>query len=268
MFLTVNGAARDDAETARQMLRPEFLMQSGIFETVRIYGGRAFRLQEHLTRFHEGAKALQLDPEVDVESLVGSELARAVGAGLANAFLRVTLVPGTLVTLIDELPPLDPGWYAKGISVKVSKVTRNEFSNESRIKTTASLASIRAFRSEAISGADDLIFLDTEGHLSEATASNVFFVSEGTAYTPPLSCGALPGITRKTILEILKRVGIPVIDNRALYLAELESASECFLTSSIREVVPVTTVNGEAVGTGKPGLITRGIINNYSKATR
>jgi branched-subunit amino acid aminotransferase/4-amino-4-deoxychorismate lyase len=142
------------------------------------------------------------------------------------------------------------------------------FSSDSGIKTTKSLHWIREYRSKEKSASDDLIFLDTSGHLSEATASNVFFVADGAVYTPPLSCGALPGITRKVVLEILDRVGIPAVSARPLYLAEIQEAAEVFLTSSIREIVPVTLLEGLPVGTGKPGLITRGIMSNYARATR
>ena len=268
MFLTVNRSILDDPAAARKTVEPEFLLQKGIFETLRIYGGKPFRLREHLERFARSADRLQLDPGPGIEELIGGEIARAVDTGLIDSFLRITLVRGTLITLVDKLPTLDARWYADGIRADIASTPRNEFSIETGIKTTASLQSILAFRARDHRDADDLIFLDTEGHLSEAAAANLFFISDGTVFTPPLVCGALPGITRKIVLEILARVGIPASDMRPLYLQELESASEVFLTSSIREIVPITTVGARMIGTGKPGLITRGIMHNYSKATR
>lgn len=268
MFLSVNRKILDDPAAAQNYVKPEFLLQKGVFETLRIYGGRPFRLREHLERFAKSADLLQLDPGTDIEGFIQGEISRAVGAGLNDSFLRITLVHGTLVTLIDALPTLDARWYAEGIRIGIAETPLNEFSTDSGIKTTNTLQSILAFRGRGRLDADDLVFLDTEGHLSEATAANLFFISDGTVFTPPLTCGALPGITRKTVLEILARVGIPSSDMRPLYLQELESASEVFLTSSIREIVPVTTVAGRTIGTGKPGLLTRGLMNNYTKATR
>lgn len=268
MFLTINGKVVDDAGAANRILQPDFLLQEGLFETLRIYDGKAFRLDDHLARLMSSAQKLGIDPVDDFASTVVREVARAAHSGLTNAFLRIILVPGTSSTLIDDLPHSESRWYAEGISAEIPETRRNEFSNDSGIKTTKSLHRIREYRSKGKSAADDLIFLDTSGHLSEATASNVFFVAEGTVYTPPLTCGALPGITRKVVLEILDRVGIAAVSTRPLYLAEMQEASEVFLTSSIREIVPATLLGGQPVGTGKPGLITRGIMNNYARATR
>jgi branched-subunit amino acid aminotransferase/4-amino-4-deoxychorismate lyase len=127
MFLSIDGEVLDDAAAANRCLQPDFLLQDGLFETLRIYDGRAFRLDEHLARLTGSAQKLGVDPVYDVATIVLREIARAAHFGLTNGFLRITLVPGTLSTLIDDLPHADPRWYADGISVQISETRRNEF---------------------------------------------------------------------------------------------------------------------------------------------
>jgi len=116
-------------------------------------------------------------------------------------------------------------------------------------------------------GADDAIFLDTAGHVSEATASNVFAVIDDTLVTPPLSCGVLPGITRATVLEIAPALEIRVSE-REIAEPELAMAAEVFLTSSIREIAPLVRIGTSVIGTGKPGRITQLLIASYAARVR
>jgi branched-subunit amino acid aminotransferase/4-amino-4-deoxychorismate lyase len=116
-------------------------------------------------------------------------------------------------------------------------------------------------------GADDAIFLDTAGHVSEATASNFFAMIDNTLVTPPLSCGVLPGITRATVLEIAPSLGIATAE-REIAAPEIAMAGELFLTSSIREIAPLVRVATTAVGTGRPGTVTQRLIAAYATLVR
>ncbi len=279
MLITVNEKRIEPGSTALSPLDRGFLFGDGIFETIRIYSGTAFRLRAHLERMQAAADRLEIDLGPNIENLVLGEIEQALTAGIRDGFLRITATRGegfglgyspqkpTLVTFIDSLPPLNPGWYSAGLSVVTAAARRNEFAATSGIKTTAYLESILAFRAGALAGADDAIFLDTLGHLSEATASNLFLVEGETLYTPPLQCGALPGITRAVVMEIAESANLRVVSCTSLEPDRIQHASEFFLTSSIREIVPVVSHDGCKIGRGLPGPVTRQIMSAYSEMT-
>ena len=116
-------------------------------------------------------------------------------------------------------------------------------------------------------GAADALYLDTEGHLSEATSSNVFVSRAGALATPPLSCGALPGITRATVVELARELGLSV-DERPIQRDELFAADELFLTSSLRAIAPAISVDGRPIGRARPGPLTRRVIDEYAALVR
>ena len=141
---------------------------------------------------------------------------------------------------------------------------RNEFSPTVGVKTTAYADAVVALAEARAQGADDALLLDTRGHVSEAAASNVFVVYDSALLTPHPSCGILLGITRQAVLELAARLDLPAAE-RAFTLRELGQASECFLTSSIRELAPVTRVDGVPVGNGAIGPITHRLIAAYAQ---
>ena len=269
IVLSVNGENIAPADSVHPVLSHEFLLQRGIFETLRIYSGVPFMLREHIARFHGAAGKMDIPIPCDIEALVEDQIARAAATGLRSAFLRLTLTESdnssTLVTMIAVLPQQLTG-YANGISVVTAATARDEFAPTTGIKTTAWLVHILRFRSET-AGAGDAMLLDTSGHISEATASNIFLVINGALLTPPTSCGALPGITRATVISLARTMGFDVQDSRPIRPEQIQSASEIFLTSSVREIVPVIEVDGRVVGAGTPGVLTRRLMRAYKGIT-
>ena len=271
MFLTVNGSAADAHNHAALL---ETLPDDGVFDTMRIYSGQPFKLESHTARLNASAAQMNIEIPGDLTAVLAREIQRARDAGLVDAILRITLARRagtgefTTITMIDDLPPLNPEWYSRGIRLERAPDRRDEFSAGVSIKTVASLKRILAFRQVRREGFDDLLFLDTKGHVSEATASNVFLYNDGKLSTPPTACGALPGITRATVKEIASAGGITVTDERPVNPAELHEASEIFLTSSVREILPVASVDGRTIGEGRPGEVTRQIMNAYSRMTQ
>lgn len=280
MLITVNGNITDSRDAALSVLDRGFLLGDGVFETLRICAGKPFGLRDHLDRLADACERTGIRLDSRLEAIAGSEVERAVASGLHDAFMRITVSRGsglglgadpgasTLVTLIDALPLLDARWYSAGMEVVVAPGRRNEFAVTAGIKTTAYLESVIAFRAAAIQNADDALFLDTRGHLSEATASNLFIVRDGSLHTPPLSCGALPGITRANVMRIARSLGIDVSAEQPLELQVLETADEMFLTSSVREIVPVVSCAGSRIGDGQPGVVTRRVMAAYLEITR
>ncbi|MBA2686767.1 MAG: aminotransferase class IV [Gemmatimonadaceae bacterium] len=280
MFVTINETIVDGTDLGISVIDRGFLLGDGVFETLRVYSGKPFRLDDHLRRLSEASVRTGIPLTDKVESVVLGEVERATGTGLRDALVRITLTRGTgfglganpgratLVTMVDVLPVLNPDWYSRGIRVVTASGRRNEFAPSAGLKTTAYLDAILAFRAGRDNGADDAIFLDTRDHLSEATASNLFVVADGTLYTPPLECGALPGITRALVIELAKGAGIRVVANQTLEASVLRSATELFLTSSIREIVPVVSCDDFPIGSGAPGPVASQMVSAYAEVTR
>jgi branched-subunit amino acid aminotransferase/4-amino-4-deoxychorismate lyase len=171
-------------------------------------------------------------------------------------------VEPTTVLLVSHLPHFPSSIQTGGLAVQTAAGRRNELSATSGLKTLAYTDAVIALDEARAAGADDAIFLDTAGHLSEGTSSNIFLVGRGIVHTPPLSCGVLPGITRAAVLEILAHFDIPV-DESPIPSDALQLAGEMFLTNSLREIAPVTTVDGQPIGRREPGPITRRVQSAY-----
>jgi branched-chain amino acid aminotransferase len=148
------------------------------------------------------------------------------------------------------------------LTAEIASGRRNEHAMTAGLKTVAYTDSVLALLEARRAGADEAIFLDTAGHCSEATASNLFILSQGILMTPPLSCAALPGVTRATVLELARAMAMPTAE-RAFGPDELMAADEIFLTSSLRGIAPVSRVGGRVIGTGRPGGFTRRVTTEY-----
>jgi branched-chain amino acid aminotransferase len=270
----VNGLPVDPRRPALSVSERGFALGDGCFETMRSYQGVIFRLDQHLDRLERTADALgiAMAPHLD-ETL--SEAQRRLRLLRADAAVRLTLTRGvgpgvappvnvepTTVLLISHLPQFPAALESGGLAVRMAAGRRNEYAATSGLKTLAYADAVIALGEAKAAGADDAIMLDTAGHLSEGTSSNIFVVARGIVHTPPLSCGVLPGITRAAVLEILDHFDIPV-DESPIPSDALQLAGELFLTSSLREIAPVTSVDGQPIGLGESGPITRRVQSAY-----
>lgn len=249
-------------------------LADGVFETVRLRGGRGFRLDRHLTRLGGALAALQIPQPSDLRAWV---LEAAAVAGGADASLRLTvtrglgaggLAPGaarppTVIVTVGPLPPFPPTVYQVGLSAHVASGRRNERAMTAGLKTLAYTDAVAALLEATRAGADDALLLDTEGHCSEATASNLFVWTGSLLVTPPVSCAALPGITRATVLELAAALGVPAAE-RAVELEELRAGKEAFLTSTLRQIAPLVRVDSQPIGNGGPGALTRELADAYT----
>ncbi len=174
---------------------------------------------------------------------------RGPGAGVAP---RGDAHP-TTVLLVDRLGPLPTA--QQGLRVRIADGRRNEYSPTAGLKTLAYTDAVVALSAARARGADDALLLDTAGHLSEGSSSNIFLVTRGVVHTPPARCGVLLGITRATVLDILARLAIGV-DESPVSPVAMADADEMFLTSSLREIAPVTAVDETAIGDGAIGPLT------------
>jgi branched-chain amino acid aminotransferase len=276
--IAINGEIVDPTVPHLSALDRGFTLADGLFETMRSYGGVVFRLDEHLARLEQGASALRLFLPPQLRAMVLNTLRSAVDIGLRDASVRLTVsrgpgAPGvapppdahpTVVIAVHPLPPFPASLYGDGLSASTATGRRNEHAVTAGLKTLSYTDAMVALAEARAAGNDDAIFLDTEGHLSEATSSNIFLLSDGVLLTPPLSCGALPGITRRAVLGLAHDRTLAT-EERQLHPDELHQSAEAFLTSSVREVVPVVRVDGRLIGDGAPGRITREIMAAYAE---
>lgn len=245
------------------------MLADGLFETMRAHRGVVFRLDRHVARLQRSLGVLEIPAPADLRDWV---LAAIPDGAAEDVSVRLTVTRGigasgvappadmepTVIVTVNPFPVFPAAMYEHGLAIHVASGRRNEHAMTAGMKTTAYTDAIVAFLEARRAGADDSLFLDTAGHCSEATSSNLFVRAGHELVTPPTSCAALPGITRDAVLEIARTMGVATAE-RAFGLDELLGADEAFLTSSLRGIAPIAKVGGRALGAGVPGELTRAI---------
>ena len=275
----VNGQRMASGAMHISALDRGFTLADGVFETMLVRHGEIFRARRHVGRLYDGLRVLRLGLDYFIDSWLEEAALSTDGTlGMDEAAIRLTVSRGpragglapreggedTVVITADALPEFPASLYEHGLSALTASARRDERALTAGVKTLAYTETIAALAQARDDGAEEVIFLDTEGHVSEASASNIFIVSGGTLTTPPLSCGVLPGITREAIIEVAATLDIQVIE-RPVDPGELAGAEEAFLTSSLRGVAPLVRVDGRAIGTGEVGTLTRKLRAAYAE---
>lgn len=253
------------------------LFGESVFETIRCYSGKPFRLPRHLERLKNGCKILRLQIPLHEEKIKEASYSLISKNGLSesDAYLRITVTGGrstgrtglerqskpSIFIIAKPFEGYEVSLYKKGVKLAVSGIRRNSTSPLSYLKTGNYLDSLLARQEAKDRRADDSVMLTTAGNIAEATSSNIFMVKDGVVLTPDLGCGLLPGITRDTVLEICSEIGIYV---RAITegIETLLTSDEVFLTNSLMEVMPVRSV-GSKEYKPCPGKITLRIMQAY-----
>ena len=268
-YASVNGQITPAEEARVSVLDNGFTFGDAVYETLRTYGGRPFHLDRHLERLRRSAQRLAIPMPA------GDAIARDLDALLARAansesYIRIIVTRGrgdisyhfervqgpTVVMVVKPHAPFPPAYYTNGIAVILSSVRRNSpQSLDPAIKSCNLLNNILAMREAQVKGAFEPIMLNEIGELAETASANVFLVKEGSLLTPPLDAGILPGVTRAVVLELAAGLSLPVREE-PVAVKDLLAADEVFITSTLKEVLPVTLVDGRPVGAGRPGPVT------------
>jgi len=271
MKVWIDGEIVDGNEARLPVTDHGFLYGDGIFEGLRVYGGRLFRLELHLARLEAGARAIGLALPGGVEGLrrIVLDTAHAFGASEAYGRLVVTRGEGPLgvdpttcptprvICIMDQIRLYPAEILARGLDlVTVSGRRPPADVLDPRVKSLNYLNSALAKLEARRRGADEALILNLAGQVAEASAANVFVVRDGALWTPPASDGALEGITRRSILELAARLRIPA-GERTLGRMDLFAAAEVFLTGTGARIVPVRSLDAATVGCKPPGPITR-----------
>lgn len=251
-----------------------FTLADGVFETMRVVRGRAFRLDRHLARLRDALARLGIR---EPASLTEHVIAAAASSPSENASLRLTVSRGvgpgglvppdvdpTVVVAVAPMPAVPARVYLEGLSAYVPEGRRNERSMTNGLKTLSYTDAIAGLRFAVARGGDEALFLDSEDHCSEASASNLFIRIGGALVTPPVSCGALPGITRAIVMELAHARGVEVREE-PFGLETLHEATEAFLTSSLRGIAPLVRVDDAIIGRAAPGDLTQVLADTYAQ---
>ena len=255
-----------------------FLYGDSVFESWRSYEGSPFALDEHLARLEHSAERVLIALPVSRATLRAEVLSAMAAHGSAEAYVRLTLTRGVgralgldpelaerplRVVLVSTLSPPASELYEVGIAAITFRAERpSDAPAVTDAKIGNYLLAVLAMRAARDKGAREALLLDAQGNLLEGATSNVFAVFRGTLVTPPETAAILPGITRAHVLRIARDSGVPV-ELRSLPKAELAQADEVFISSSIRELVPVVSIDGQRVGPGLPGPVTRELLRRY-----
>jgi len=269
-WVYLNGELVTAEQAALPALDRGLLYGYGLFETMRSYGGRVFRLAEHYRRLEAGAEMLAIPVPLTLAALEEAVDATLARNGLAGAYVRLTVTAGpggdggnaSAILFAREVTEYPPELRESGMAAVVSAVRRNETSPLARVKSLNCLDNLLAREEARRSGAGEALLLNTRDFVAEGAASNVFLVRDGTLITPGVEAGALPGITRQAVLELAGEEGIEVVET-SLALPGLAGAGEAFLTNSVMEVMPLVSVDGRPVGPGRPGPLTERLARRY-----
>jgi branched-chain amino acid aminotransferase len=247
------------------------LYGDGVFEGIRAYGGRLFRLEHHLDRLYASAKAIWLDvplPQPEMAAVVEEALGRS---SLKDAYLRLVVTRGvgdlgldprkcpkpSVICIVDTIRLYPADRYEKGLTVLTAATPINHREGLSpRIKSLNYLSHILAKIEGIAAGVDEVVMLDAGGYVAEASGMNLFAVSDRTLLTPPPYTGILRGVTRDAIIELAHEANYGV-EERPLNRYDLYTADEVFLTGTAAEIVPVSKLDGRTIGSGTAGSVTR-----------
>jgi len=277
----INGQFKAKEEASVSVYDHGLLYGDGVFEGIRVYGGRVFRCKEHIDRLFDSAKAIVLRIP-----MTKKELAEAIGQslevnGLRDAYIRliVTRGIGTLgldpdkchdpqvIIIADSISLYPEEFYEKGLEVITVPTMRNHHNVLSpKIKSLNYLNNILAKIEAQQAGVIEAVMVNSLGFVAECTADNIFIVSRGRLVTPPPEAGILEGITRRVVMELAGSVGIPVAEQQ-LTRYDLYVADECFITGTAAEIMPVVRIDSREIGEGRPGEITLQLLALFRQET-
>lgn len=275
----INGEwfAKEDAKIS--VYDHGLLYGDGIFEGMRVYGGRIFECEAHLKRLWESAKALHLTIPMSIEAMEAAVYETLKRNSLHDAYVRlvVTRGPGNLglgpegcddpqvIIITDKIKLYPSEYYEKGLELVTASTIRNHPAALSpRIKSLNYLNNILAKMEGQRAGCVEALMLNHQGQVAECTGDNIFVVHRDRLMTPPIEAGILEGITRNVVLKLAHDLGI---DTREMPLTrhDIFVADECFLTGSAAEVIPVVKLDDRVLGDGKPGRVTNQLIEAFRR---
>ena len=282
MKVFIDGKYLDGRTAKISVFDHGLLYGDGIFEGIRAYHGRVFKLKEHIDRLFYSAKAILLQMPMSPAQITRAVVEACRKNKIRDGYIRLVVTRGvgtlglnptsckipSVIIIADKIQLYPPEVYRRGLDIITVPTTRNLHSAlNPAIKSLNYLNNILSKIEANNGGCEEAVMLNADGFVAECTGDNLFIVKDGALFTPPLSAGALYGITRRTVMELAEESGLKVSEpNLTRY--DLFSADECFLTGTGAEIVPVVKIDGRVIGTGKPGRVTRRLEDEYHALTK
>lgn len=279
MKIYIDGQYYDENNAKISVFDHGLLYGDGIFEGIRAYNGRVFKLKEHIDRLFCSAKAILLSIPMAHAEICKAVVDTCRENNLREGYIRLLVTRGagglglnpnkcknpSVIIIADKIQLYPVEFYQNGLAIITVPTTRNLHSAlNPAIKSLNYLNNILAKIEANNGGCEEAIMLNSEGYVSECTGDNIFIIKGDQMLTPPLSAGALYGITREVVIGLARESGLTVSEpNLTRY--DIFNAEECFLTGTGAELVPVVKVDGRIIGDGKPGPRTKALVENYHK---
>ncbi|NBR47947.1 branched-chain-amino-acid transaminase [bacterium] len=257
------------------------LYGDGVFEGIRFYNGRVFRLEEHIDRLYDSSHAICLNVGLDKQTLIEALLQTIRLNELRDGYVRLVVTRGcgdlglnpalcpraTVFIIASKITLYSEEKYEKGLEVVTCATRRIPHGALSpMVKSLNYLNNVMAKIEAQHAGAGEGLMLNEQGFVSECTGDNIFTVKKGIIYTPPISSGALSGVTRNVVFEMAAELGITILEpNMTRY--DIFTADECFLTGTAAEIIPAVKLDTRAIGSGTPGPLTRKLIARFRELT-
>jgi branched-chain amino acid aminotransferase len=263
----LDGKLVDENDAKVSVFDHGVLYGDGVFEGIRAYNKRVFRLDEHLDRLYDSAQAIMLKIPLDKKEMKEAVLMTLRANKLNNTYIRLVVTRGkgdlglnpkscpkpTVFIITDKIILYAKELYYKGMEVATVPTVRNLVSAvDPQIKSLNYINNILAKIEANLAGVPEAIMLNKDGYVLECTGDNIFIIKNNILITPPVWLGVLAGITRNTVLELAKKLKIEAKED-VFTRYSLYTADECFLTGTAAEIIPVVKIDGRVIGNGIPG---------------
>ncbi|MGQ9731652.1 MAG: branched-chain-amino-acid transaminase [Candidatus Zipacnadales bacterium] len=277
----INGELIPTEEAKVSVFDHGLLYGDGVFEGIRAYNGRIFRLRQHLDRLYASARGIELQIPIDIEQMEAAVVRTIAANGLLDAYIRLVVTRGvgdlgldprkcetpTIIIIAGKIQLYPPEVYQTGLKLITCKTIRTPASSlDPSVKSLNYLNNIIAKSEVTAAGADEGIMLNCDGFVAECTGDNIFIVTRGEIVTPPPEAGILLGITRQAVIELAQGLGY-LVSEKLFGIEEVLSAEECFLTGTAAEIAPVREIDSYLIGTGRPGPITNELHRAFRELT-
>src|SRR5881394_2281438 len=278
----IDGKFYSEANAKVSVLDHGLLYGDGIFEGIRFYNGRVFRLEEHLHRLWDSARSICLEIPMTMAEMTKALLETIRQNHLHDGYIRLLVTRGignlglnptqckspSVIIIAATIALYHEDFYRKGLTIVTCATRRSSpAALNPAVKSLNYLNNVMARVEANLAGADEALMLNDAGNVAECTADNVFIVKRGRIFTPPITAGALRGITRGIVFEIAAELGIK-ISEADITRHDVFVADECFLTGTAAEIIPVVKADGRVIGNGKPGPISTRMIARFRELTR
>jgi branched-chain amino acid aminotransferase len=282
MKIYIDGKFYDEKNAKISVFDHGLLYGDGIFEGIRAYNGRVFKLKEHIDRLFYSAKAILLTIPMSHADIMRAVLETCRRNKLRDGYIRLVVTRGigtlglnpnkckrpSVIVIADKIQLYPAEYYVRGLEIITVPTVRNLHSAlNPAIKSLNYLNNILAKIEANNGGCEEAIMLNAEGFVAECTGDNIFIVARDHLVTPPLTAGALYGITRGVVLDMARESGMSVAESN-LTRYDLFNADECFLTGTGAELIPVVKIDGRVIGSGQPGPVTKSLVERYHAMTK